>query len=630
MLLAGVAVCVGVAATNASAADASVVLNEVNCEGTDWVEIVNTSDDPADLSDWLLTDHPLDSTEEDHRMIFPASTEIPALGVLVVERGSSGFPFGISCGSDTILLADATATLVDEIAVPSLTSSVDTWGRYPNGTGEWVQTVSTQGAPNEPSTDPGGPPPDLAAWMFDPATVVEIDLSLPQDSIDGLGEEPTTYHDATFELTTAGGAYEPLAVGARLKGGLGSFRPLSGKAAFKLKFNHSVAGQRFLGLKTLTLNNMVQDSSMVHEVLAYRAFRAAGIAAPRTGYAYVRVNDADYGLYLNVETLDEVSLPRWFESTQHLYEGEHGVDTSVGNANAYEVDEGSESDRTDLEALIAAVNDDSGDWSDGIAGVADLGELTRMWAVEKYIGHWDGYAGGPYQSPNHPSNYYLHSDAAGIFQMLPWGTDQTWGERLPFDARGGLMFDGCLDDASCAAMYREAVIDVRSLVSGLDLDALATTTAATLAPWQEIDPRKEYSLAGIDAGVSATREFLQVRPGDVDAWLLGSVPDPPQDPPDADPPDVSAPETEITKSPRRRVGSRTARFRFDSDTSGAAFECRLDAGGFKPCDSPRTYRKLKRRDTHAFKVRATHAEAGADPTPAAHRWRVKGRGRRGS
>ena len=96
---------------------------------------------------------------------------------------------------------------------------------------------------------------------------------------------PTEYYDATFSLTTAGGTYGPLAVGVRLKGGLGSFRPLAGKAAFKVKFNHSVAGQRFLGLKKLTLNNMVQDKSMIHETLAYApsersACRRRGRATP--------------------------------------------------------------------------------------------------------------------------------------------------------------------------------------------------------------------------------------------------------------------------------------------------------------------------------------------------------------
>jgi hypothetical protein len=39
----------------------------------------------------------------------------------------------------------------------------------------------------------------------------------------------------------------------------------------------SVAGQRFQGLKKLTLNNMVQDKSMIHETLAYASFRSAGV-----------------------------------------------------------------------------------------------------------------------------------------------------------------------------------------------------------------------------------------------------------------------------------------------------------------------------------------------------------------
>jgi hypothetical protein len=122
---------------------------------------------------------------------------------------------------------------------------------------------------------------DEAASLFDPTTVVEIDLDLPEASRDALASDPGEYVDATFSLTGPDGSYGPLAIGARLKGSA-SFRPLSGKAAFKLKLGHTVKGQRILGLKTLTLNNMVQDPSMLHEALAYEVFRAAGAPATRT------------------------------------------------------------------------------------------------------------------------------------------------------------------------------------------------------------------------------------------------------------------------------------------------------------------------------------------------------------
>jgi hypothetical protein len=379
-----------------------------------------------------------------------------------------------------------------------------------------------------------GEPPadDPAAWLFSPAAVVEIDLTLPQESIDALNDDPGEYQDGTFSLTTPSGEeFGPLDVGIRLKGHR-SFRPLSEKAAFKVKMSHSVSGQKFLGLKTLTLNNMISDPSMIHEVLSYEVFRSAGIAASRTGYAYVRVNDQDYGVYLNLETLDDVSLPRWYESTQHLYEGEPlyddlpeceaATDVTPGNAGAFSVDEGDEDDLGDLEALIAAVNG-GGDFSDRVQSVADLRQLTRMWAVEKYIGHWDGYA-GPAPACNQPNNYFLHSDSAGIFTMLPWGTDTTWRQRIAFDGNAALMFNRCLNDASCFTLYVDAVSDLRSLIGGLDLDSLAASSAALLAPWQEQDPRREDSLEDIEEAVDDTRAFLAARPSDADAWLSAVTP----------------------------------------------------------------------------------------------------------
>ena len=508
-------------AVAAPAAGAAVVLNEVNCEGTDWIELVNTGATPADVSGWLLTDDPLDAAppRDTHRFTLPAGS-IQASGSMIFEKGASGFPFGISCGDDTIRLADAASAPVDDEAVPALTAPTDTWGRFPNGTGSWTQTTPTKGTPNEPSSAAGGGPSDAAAWLFDPHAVVEIDLELPQASIDALALDPEEYQDGTFSLRTTGGVYGPLAVGVRLKGSIGSFRPLTGKAAFKVKFNHSVSGQRLLGLKKLTLNNMVQDPSMVHEVLAYRAFRAMDVPAPRTGYAFVRVNGAAYGVYLNVESLDDVALPRMLPSTMHLYEGVYGADVAPGGAAAFEVDEGSESDRTDLEQLIAAANANSEDWSRRVGAIADLDEMTRMWATENYVGHWDGYAGRIYT----PNNYYLHSDGTGRFSMLPWGTDQTWSHRVPFDGDAGQLFDSCLDDSGCAQTYRQAVVEVKERVAALALGSEAQSLASMLAPWQAMDPRKSSTAEDIAAGMTGLRDFLAVRPGDAAAWLSATAP----------------------------------------------------------------------------------------------------------
>ena len=181
-----------------------------------------------------------------------------------------------------------------------------------------------------------------------------------------------------------------------------------------------------------------------------------------------------------------------------------------GGAGAFEVDEGKSKVRDDLEALIAAANAESGDWSDGVAAVADLEEMTQNWAIERYLGHWDGYAGR--QVGLQPNNYFLHSEDSGLFRMLPWGVDQTWEVRLRFDESGGIMFDRCLGDESCAAMYRDGLREVRAAIAALDLDARAVALETLLRPWQEIDPRREYRLIDIAAAVGRTRDFIPSAP----------------------------------------------------------------------------------------------------------------------
>ncbi len=180
-----------------------------------------------------------------------------------------------------------------------------------------------------------------------------------------------------------------------------------------------------------------------------------------------------------------------------------------------------------------------------------------MWATEKYIGQWDGYAGT--EDEWLPNNYYLYSDPSGRFQMMPWGNDESWqtAYRLAFDGSAGLLFDSCLADSTCAAIYREAVIAVRGAIAGMDLDGLATKTAAMLAPWQQLEQaesdRAEHDLADIADEVADTRAFIAARPGDVADWL--GEPEPSPTPAGSTPSASPAPRTSFSVLPAGlRVG----------------------------------------------------------------------------
>jgi hypothetical protein len=440
---------------------------------------------------------------------------------------------------------------------------------------------------------PAGAAEDPASWMYSPRTISEIDLTLPPASWKELEEHPEDkYVPGTFSIAetngvpgTAGPFTTPIEVGVRLKGGvLGSLRTLQQKAAFKVKFDSFVKGQTFLGLKKLTLNNMVEDPSMVHEAAAYEAFRALGVPAPRTGFAFLRVNGESFGLHLNIETLDKIWLEKQFgpflSPPQHLYEGEYGVDVTPSRFEEFEVDEGKESNKGDLEALVAAVANPTPSFSSAVGPFADLPEMTRMWAAEKYAGQWDGYSGR--EGEKQPNNYYLYSDPSGRFQMFPWGTDETWGDHVGFEAAGGVLFNGCVGDSACKATYRQALATALPTLNALNLDDSVRCTAERLGPWQQLEAaeksqtypeRVPFSAGQIADGVNSTREFIADRPGELASFLGVSPPAPatgpcsPVQPPGPKARPVGSPTSQpastisLLRLERTKVGSRAVHLR---------------------------------------------------------------------
>lgn len=91
-------------------------------------------------------------------------------------------------------------------------------------------------------------------------------------------------------------------------------------------------------------------------------------------------------------------------------------------------------------------------------------------------------------------------------------------------------------------------------------------------------------------------------------------------PPDGGP---GAPDTKIKKA---KANSRKRQAKFTFTGSGGqgklSFECKLDRKKFKPCSSPRKYKRLK-PGKHKFAVRAIDARGVADPTPAKKKFKIK-------
>ena len=87
-------------------------------------------------------------------------------------------------------------------------------------------------------------------------------------------------------------------------------------------------------------------------------------------------------------------------------------------------------------------------------------------------------------------------------------------------------------------------------------------------------------------------------------------------------PDTTAPDTSITAAPPASTSSTSASFSFTSEAN-STFECKLDAGAWGSCSSPKDYSGLA-AGSHAFEVRAKDVAGNVDATPARHSWTITG------
>ncbi|CAN5874336.1 hypothetical protein BH18ACT11_BH18ACT11_00830 [soil metagenome] len=85
--------------------------------------------------------------------------------------------------------------------------------------------------------------------------------------------------------------------------------------------------------------------------------------------------------------------------------------------------------------------------------------------------------------------------------------------------------------------------------------------------------------------------------------------------------DTTPPETTIDSGPSGTLTNSSASFTFSSNEGNSSFECKLDAGAFGSCTSPKSYSGLS-DGSHTFEVRAKDVSGNTDATPATRTWTV--------
>lgn len=390
--------------------------------------------------------------------------------------------------------------------------------RFPDGGALKAETtLATPGAPNP--AEPGASL-DPSDTLFPQDRVLRFDLDLPADSLEVLRVDP--YAPVVASLAFEG-VYFPR-VSVHLKGQWGSLRSVDAKAAFRVSLD-TYGDHRLRGMEHVTLNNMVQDASFVHEREAWRLFRAAGLPGARTAHAAVYVNGEYRGLYLHLETIDDQFLSRYFaDGDGNLYEGEYGQDITPSGYEELEWDEeGSDdvSDRSDLLGLATLLAlEPSEALVPELEARVDVETTLRVLAAEVLLGHWDGYF-------YYPNNYrFYHDPSTGQFTLIPWGLDQTFGWTGSLTSPSGRLARWMLAVPSLERRWQLALWELSDTLLDLDVRADVLYTQALIRPYVEADPYREGSLEDMEAGGPATADFVDVWPVAVlDSLFPAGAPD---------------------------------------------------------------------------------------------------------
>jgi hypothetical protein len=334
--------------------------------------------------------------------------------------------------------------------------------------------------------------------------IPDVHLTLGEAARDALTARPREW--APAQLAWGGRTLD--GVGVRLKGHR-SFRPLDAKPSIKIRVDKYEKGQRLFGRRHFTLNNLVEDPTMVREFLGYRLMRKLGVPAPRVGYVRLVVDGEPYGLYALVETPDSEFLAKNLgDGSGPLYEGEYGCDLRDEDVGGFDEDNGSDESRVRLRELARAAAGPIEPLLYGERPLVDRDSFLSYLAVSAVIGDFDGY--------RHSHNYRIYFDPARArWYFLPWGIDRAFKKRSPIYDSDGVLAARCFADHRCRLDYLRRLEAVLDSAETLQLDQGLVVAWSWIESAALADPRRPWAEGEMSKARQELLAFIRERPAEI-------------------------------------------------------------------------------------------------------------------
>lgn len=364
--------------------------------------------------------------------------------------------------------------------------------------------------------------------LFDTSVLHELRLSIHSRELRLLRQNygENTYYPA--DLVWRNNRVRNVAV--RSRGG-DSRSPV--KLGLLLDFDRYTPRQTFLGLRSLVLDNLRQDPSMMREPLAMAVFRRMGQPAPRESWCRLYINNDYQGVYSIVEDVDPLFLAEAFgRDDGYLFEyqwsGPYVGDYLGADLNAYRAILAARTHENEpidtlyepIRFLFEAMNA-----GEAVAGrqvleqALDLEQFVTVLGIEVALGEEDGIVG-----VHGMNNFYLHRDRDSTrHSMIVWDRDRalTFLRSSIFTRTDeNILVRRALAYNDLFELYLRVLEETAHSVSDTGwLSAEIERLWTLLGPSVYLDTRKPWSNAEFEAGVDYLRDFALVRPG----WVLFEV-----------------------------------------------------------------------------------------------------------
>ncbi len=256
--------------------------------------------------------------------------------------------------------------------------------------------------------------PDSLAWIYEN---VESDHEFRAVFVFNNGNVHDTIHDIGFRLR-------------------GNTSRVSQKKSFKVSFNTFISGRKYQGVEKMNLNGEHNDPSVVRARLYWEILRNSQLAGPRASHVHIYINGNYYGLYANIEHIDEEFVEKYFGNNDgNLYKCLWPADLTyrgndpdlykfmAGDRRTYELKINEEQDDySDIAHFIDVLNNTPlAQLPCALESVFNVQDYLKIAAVDVLTANWDGYI-------YNKNNFYLyHNTASGLFEYIPYDTDNTFG-----------------------------------------------------------------------------------------------------------------------------------------------------------------------------------------------------------